>query len=341
MSALARRGCQDNRPTGGAVLSVQAAFRFRAYQPGDEVSINHHFNAVFELHRPLSEWGWKFQPEQDGCTILLGVNAKDEIIAQYAVIQTRMQMDGLVFRAGQPVDVFCLRQDGATQRRVYPKMVHEFFQRYGNPEHLPLLFGFPGKRALRLGQLKLGYGEPVPIRFWQREVTRRRLIWKKRSPQGAPNLDAFERLWQRAAGRYAVSTIRDARWLKQRYLDRPNNPYVHICIPHEQDVQAWAVLRFEKNTAHWVDLVWDGSDSNVLRRLEERCVESARLAGASQMEMWLSGDAEAEAIFAGQGWQCLEHPLQLQLVARSFDPQIDAAHLIQHAYLTMGNADLV
>ena len=91
---------------------------------------------------------------------------------------------------------------------------------------MPLLYGFPGKRALRLGQLKLGYGEPVPIRLWQREVTHRRLIWRKRSPQTAPNLTAFERLWHRAAGRYPVSTIRDASWLKQRYLERPNSPYV-------------------------------------------------------------------------------------------------------------------
>ncbi len=317
-------------------------FRLRAYAPGDEYVINKHFNSVFDQQRPLLDWHRKFQPEQDGCSILVAVNEDDNIIAQYAVVHSAMQMGELIFRAGQPVDVFCLRQDGATQRRVYSKLVTEFFDTYGNPKDLPLLYGFPGRRALRLGQLKLGYGEPVPIGFWHRAVERRRLLFRKHPPNEAPNLDAIDRLWQRASERYPTSIIRDSEWLTRRYTSCTTNPYIHACVSEGGNLSAWAVLRMDNNKiANLVDLVWDGANVDALRELEQQCLESARLMGALRMEMWLSGDKEAEAIFAGQGWIRDDHPLDLQLVARSFDSRIDAPSLIQELYLTMANSDLI
>jgi hypothetical protein len=317
-------------------------FRMRAYAPGDESVINQHFNRVFNQKRPLLDWHRKFQPEQDGCSILVAVNEDNNIIAQYAVIHSAMQMGDLKFRAGQPVDVYCLRQDGATQRRVYSKLVTAFFDTYGNPKDLPLLYGFPGRRALRLGQLKLGYGDPVPIGFWRRTVERPRLLFRKQPPNEAPDLDAIDRLWRRAAERYPTSVVRDSDWMTRRYLGCTNSPYIHACVSESDSLCAWAVLRMtNKKTANWVDLVWDGVSVGALRELQSKCLASARLMGASRMEMWLSGDAEAEAVFADLGWVREEHPSDLQLVARSFDSRIDAPSLIQQLYLTMGNSDLI
>ena len=322
-------------------LETRNAFRMRVYASGDEVVINQHFNSVFDQQRPLTDWHHKFQPEKDGCSILVAVNTQDEIIAQYAVVHSTMQMDGNVFRAGQPVDVFCLRQDGATQRRVYSKLVLQFFDTFGKPDDLPLLYGFPGYRHIRLGQLKLGYGESVPVGFWQKNVDRRRLVMRQRPPIDAPDPDAIDRLWDRASKRYPVSIVRDADWLDRRYRKPTTTPYIHLWINEGERLSSWAVLRIENNVAHWVDLVWDGQDSGALKELERQCLETARLTGVRRMEMWLSGDEEAESIFSSVGWHRQEHPLNLQLVARSFDPRIDAPNLIERLYLTMGNSDLI
>jgi len=66
----------------------------------------------------------------------------------------------------------------------------------------------------------------------------------------------------------------------------------------------------------------------------------SRLLGTKNFEMWLAGDKRAEETFANIGWVRREHP-QLEMVARSFHPEIDANHFLRNLYFTMGDSDLV
>ncbi|MFK7933131.1 MAG: GNAT family N-acetyltransferase, partial [Saprospiraceae bacterium] len=145
-------------------------FSLRPYQANDEKVINQLFNEIFSTKRTVEEWRYKFGKIEQNSTILLAVSEADQIVGQYAALQFDLLVDGKTYRAGQPVDVFCSKQQGTVQQRVYLKLVKAFFERYGNEAGLPVLFGFPGERALKLGRYKLNYGTPRPIPFFTKKV---------------------------------------------------------------------------------------------------------------------------------------------------------------------------
>ncbi len=316
----------------------------RAFRAGDEGAVNAAFNRVFGLERPLAEWQWKFPAEPEGRWILLGVEPDGEVQAQYAAVPVRFQVDGRVVRAGQIVDAFCRRRSGLARQGLFARTVEGFFDRFGAPDRLALLYGFPGTRHLQLGLARMGYGRPVPVAYWTRpaglaaEPVRGRFRVRAGFDAGA-----VDRLWRRAASRYPVAAVRDAAWLSRRFTGRPGVAYLHLGVfpwlgrtPH-----AWAVLRIREGSLIWAELVWDGRDPRALAALDAAVAAAAREAGAERLEAWLAGDAAAAAVLAGRGWQRRDQPDGLHLTVRSFDPRLDAAAVSTRFYLTMGDADLV
>lgn len=314
----------------------------RPYLAGDEEAINAAFNRVFGLERPLAEWRWKFPAEPEGRWILLAVAPAGEVLAQYAAAPVRFQVDGRPVRAGQIVDAFCRRRSGLARQGLFPRTVQEFFDRFGAPDRLGLLFGFPGTRHLQLGLAQMGYGRPVPVAYWTRPAV---------PPAPARGLfrvragfepGAVDRLWRRAAPRYPAAAVRDAAWLGRRFTGRPGVDYLHLGVYPwlGRTPRAWAVLRVGEGTLRWAELVWDG-DRRALAALDAAVAAAAGEAGAERLEAWLAGDPAAAEVLAGRGWERREQPDGLHLTVRSFHPDLDAAAVAGRFYLTMGDADLV
>jgi hypothetical protein len=237
------------------------------------------------------------------------------------------------------VDVFCLRRPDLVHGMVFVRLVREFYRRFGARDRLALLFGVPSERHLKLGRTKLDYGDPIPVPVWTRSVSRR---WSR--PTGhhirwGHDASAVERLWQRAAERYPVATVRDRDWIERRYRGRPDVEYVHLTAWRAGDIGAWAVLRFMDGLARWADLIWDGRDPRALLALEQAASRIARDAGARGEEMWLARDSAVEGFLAERGWERTIHP-KVELSALSFDPEI-SAEIMDRLYLTLGDTDLI
>ena len=317
-------------------------FLIRPYKNGDEGSINRGFNQTFGLNRSLEEWYWKFKPDQLGSHITVAVNENDEVIAHFAAVRVPLQMNGREWKVGHAVDLYCLRRPEAVQQRLFIKTAREFFRLFGSSQRMPLLYGFPGKISLRLGQLKLDYAHPALVHLWSRPITfpRPKIGLKQYQIQTQFCAQASERLWHRARSRYAAAVVRNGAWITRRYLSRPNNPYSYISVYKDKEIHAWGVLLPDNITSQWVDLVWDGEDPEALISLNDAIARTAYHNGARRLEMWLSGDAKAEAILQTKGWIKNEHPQSLHLSARRFDPTIDERNCLQRFYLTMGTSDL-
>ena len=316
-------------------------FQLRPYREGDEHSINKGFNQVFGLQRTLEEWRWKFQPDVDGCRIMVAVDSEDKVVAHFSAILIRALVDGRILQGGQSVDVFCLRRPDAIRQKVYLKTVQEFYRRYGAPDRLAFLFGFPGERHLKLGQLRLQYSTPMPVPMWQRSVAARRVWWPRYEVRNGFDSAAMDQLWRRSANRYPVCVVRESEWVERRYLSRPNNKYSHLTVWRKGLMQAWAVFQIARDAAQWIDLVWDGREPQALITLDNEIARIARSKGAKGVEMWLSGDEPVANILRSSGWERVEHPQQLHMTSVLFDSTLDRADLIRRFYLTMGDSDLV
>lgn len=323
-------------------------FEVRPFREGEEEAVNHGFNEVFGLARPVDEWRWKYTPEPEGRWILLAVDGGGEILAHYAALGVRFQAEGRSFRAGHIVDSYARRRLSLAPRGVFPATVERFFAEYGAIERLALLFGFPGTRHLRLGLAQMGYGEPVPVAYWTRPADApvappSRLLWRRYRIRRGLDAAAVGRLWARSRERYPIAVVRDAAWLSRRYTDRPGVEYVHLdaVLPGRRTPSAWAALRVMGESVKWADLIWDGADPRALATLDREAVGLARGAGSAKLEMWLGGDEEAARAFAALGWRSERQPDDLHVTMRSFDPRVDARRIAVGWYYTLGDSDLV
>lgn len=322
-------------------------FTFRPYRPGDEHQINQGFEAVFKTTRSLAEWRWKFQAASQGAWILLAVDAQDFVVAQYAAIKRSIHFQGQFFDAGHVVDSYCRRIPQAVRQQVFPKLVLEFYRYFGDAGEFQLLFGFPGDRHQKLGQLRMDYSQPVPLQCWRKTIPLRQKLISSLNPlnykpvQPVTDSAAFDRLWKQVMGRYPAATCRTMNWIQERYFSRPNHRYHLITSVRDNQLQAWAIVLVSSSVIQWIDLVWDGGSSAALRDLEQQVLNSTGISQKVNFELWLTGDAQLGDALSRLGWYQAPHPLGLHVTARWFGVQADPNDFTRQCYLTMGDTDLI
>ncbi|OYW07178.1 MAG: hypothetical protein B7X11_00350 [Acidobacteria bacterium 37-65-4] len=300
-----------------------AKVTFRPYRPGDEVAINEGFNAVFGLQRSLDEWRWKFPEQPEGRFIMLAVDPSGRVLAHYGAVVGRVQFGDRTVRAGQIVDAYSREEVRGT--RVFSTCYEHFISAFGNPEGLPLMFGFPGRRHYDMGLKALKYIPICSVPYWSRRVRRRIILpaWRFEVRHGFDG-DEVNDLWRRAAFRYDVTVVRDVGWLARRYRERPGVEYQHLSVGQRGHTRAWAVARAQDGVLRLA----------ALDRLASR-LRCARL------ELWLGNDTSAERTLYDRGWRRQPCPLDMLMVARSFSPLVDLDRMQRGCYVTMGDSDLV
>lgn len=321
----------------------------RPFAAGDEERVNRGFNEAFGLDRPLAEWAWKFPAAPEGRLIMIA-DRDGEVLAHYAGVAVRFQIEARVWNAAQIVDVYSARKarGSFTRRGVWVQTVDAFFDTFGRSGRVPLLFGFPSPRPLRLGVLQLGYDamEPQPIRYLVRRPPRpaaglRRLAYRAELARDwEPRLDG---LWQQVASQYPVAVVRDAAHILARYAGRPGVRYHRfLVLPRLSSTPvAFAVFRTDGGRVRWVDLVWDHRHHGALDLVARLSSGLADQTGAELEEMWLNGDAEGRARLERLGFVEEAEPGKLVMVARAFDREVDLETMGRKVYVTMGDSDLV
>jgi hypothetical protein len=337
-----------NGPAGRPPGEVE----IRPFREGDEPAIEAGFRRLFAVDRPRGEWAWKFPPadEAGGRRVMLAV-AGGEVVAHAAAQPVPFVVDGRPVLAGHVVDAYSRPAGGLARRGVFARTVEELFAAFCGPGGIAFVYGFPGTRHMRLGRRLLGYAPPRPVPLRERRLgeppgRRGGALARLRAafaPRVVERLDrqALDDLWRRAAPRYPVAAVRDGRRAAARFAGRPGVDYLHLAVHDGERAVAWAAARLDGDLLRWADLVWDGGSPAALTRLDEALVAKAHAAGATRGELWLGGDAEAEAVLAARGWQAARHPHDLEMTAVAFVPDLDAAALVGRAYLTMGDSDLV
>ncbi len=325
------------------------ALEIRPYRPGDETAINEAFNAVFGLERSLEEWRWKFRRAPVESPVMLAWSG-EELLAHYAGVPARFQVDGRTVWAAQIVDVFSTRRARRlfARRGVWVRTVEAFFEAFGESGRFPLLYGFPGRRALRLGLLQLGYGamEPQPVVVWERPAGRRapslrRLPYRAEEVAATdPRLDA---LWARLRSRYPAAVVRDGERVAARLAGRPGVAYrLFLVTPRlSREPVAWVAFRTDGGLVRWADLVRDPEHPGALELAARLGEVLVRQTGAPGESLWLLGDPGAGEILEALGFRSRPEPNGLVMVARSFGQGPDVRALEGRVYLTMADSDLV
>lgn len=234
------------------------AWCVRPYQDGDEAGINDLFNAVFERHRPLASWHWKFDrnPATPEKVIAVAESEDGKVVGVYAAMPVRFRFGDRTAIATQPVDN-CIapeyRRGGRMQvalYREYVRRMREIGAGFG--------FGFPneihypvGKRLLKYVDLttlmlldrRLGFRLALQHRTTNRALHQvgaavgRALVGLdlQRHRLGLPRDvvieeiadfdERFDTFWLRTKGGAPVSPIRDRAYLRWRYVENPEGGF--------------------------------------------------------------------------------------------------------------------
>ena len=357
-------------------------YTIRPYEPGDEASLLETFNLVFAESfdgegayepRTMAEWRWAFLENPAGTRIMVAV--KDgQVVAQNACLPVRVWIAGEERLFGQGVDSFCHPDHRAGLRRpgLWVKTVWEFIDEYGAPDKDLLHYGWPIWSAWRIGKTFLQYEVVRTQNLLRRPVgdePRRdaaaldahlaglgveRFDVGAGVPRGEDGPTGFGEqarwLWDRLAGDWGASAIRDAAFLDWRLGTHPRHRYTVLATRNEDGVLwSYAVYRhgdwIEPGMGLLVDWLAPAPahpDADHAERLHGALVALAASepgGGATSLTGVFPDWAPEFARFQERGWRV--HPSEYFMIGRHYHKRYDMLWLREHWWYTLIDTDLV
>lgn len=331
----------------------------RPYRQGDEQAVLDLFNEVFaeddpNFHpRSLAQWRWEFLENPAGTQVVLGVERTGRVIAQYACLPARVNLRGQDVCAGQGIDSVVHRdyRRGLKREGAFLKVAKFYFDHYGVPEVNAFGYGFPNKKAYRIGTKLLGY---APIAAPVTTIARNLFNFRDDSEVGRcadatgaiVELSRFDAesdaLWARLEPELPMAIRRTAAYLNWRYVTIPGVRYrAFALLERDGSYRACWVVR-----PNWMgppilalpELMVDPKDVGAIARALEHVVALARETGQPRVETWIPPISPVYDAILARGFKAEDSPFNLCL--KIYDPALDAAWARAHWYYTIGDSDV-
>lgn len=275
----------------------------RPYQPGDEHALTQLFARVFAKPMSVAHWRWKLLHASTTPNVFLATDDANNAILQYAAIPARFLLDGTARDGMISVDTMT-----APEHRKKGLLTHagrEVYD-YWRTAGIELVLGIPnanwGSRDRYLGWRFL-----LRLRCWIRPL-RPLAILLARARISLPALSAkpsrleplahagaeLDELWHRRTASHPgrSSIIRDARWVRWRFLDAPGAPYSLFALRRGTALRGYGVLRVDGDLAFVPELV--AEDRATRRELLTGLAIEARRQGALKIQMLAPESSELE-----------------------------------------------
>lgn len=221
------------------------------------------FKKTFRQEMSPAFWQWKY-PANSGREI--GVWRDDRLVGHYGGIGRKILFFGQLQTAVQIGDVMVDTEVRGTLTRKGPffLMASTFLEHFiGFGRQYLIGFGFPNDRAMKVAEhlgLYAEVGRMAEISWYPRAkipLWRTRLQMLDREHPGTAAI--ADDCWQRMSNdfRSAVIGIRDWAYLRQRYLNHPQQPYQIVLVKNRFNakVRGILVLRCDHDDCEIVDLV--------------------------------------------------------------------------------------
>jgi len=273
-------------PGSGRSERWQASWASAA-EEGDLLDL---FRAAFGHDMPPAQWLWKYTGMDPIGSL---VREDGRIVAFYGGIARPIRRFGGAETAVQMVDVMVHpRARGVlTRRGPFYFAASAFIEGQVGPGHpYQIGFGFPSDKHMRLGE-RLGLyrrvGELMEL-SWPPARDLPRLGYRLRQ-YGAAEARAADALWQRMAADLgdAVVGVRDAAWLRHRYLEHPTASYLPLLATQRFSAAPLGivVLRDKSEALELVDLVAPMANIPLLVDAARRV---AQRLGNKRLTAWIS-----------------------------------------------------
>lgn len=306
----------------------------RAARAGDETGIASLFGEVFGQSLSLSTWRWKYLRGDEPPPVMIG-EEDGRIVCHYGAVRATLMTEGVASTAYAIVDVMCARRYQG--RGIFRRAAREFFARYCEGGRAALIYGFPGERHRRLGEILLGYTPVAPVYAVTKELSTPPVRWPAEVWRGLDIPEDWDARWARIEPRFHLVTRRDRETLEWRFARRPDRQYR---ILHLRDEAGFAVIGLEGETAYLMEFLCERAVTPLTRmRLLVATEIAAVEGGARRLIGWFPPFATETAFLRGPGGfrgAEADHRVETRFFARSYP----ADWLNDNFYYSLGDYDV-
>ena len=285
----------------------------RPYRSGDERAIADLFERTFSTTHSPEHFRWKLDPPWCGVVPAQLAHQRDRLIGQYGGTDVRVWLEGESLRAVHASDAMTdasFRRSGVLTR--LGTEAHAAWKRDG----AAFVYGLPhegwGTRRVALGWEGLFHARwmwlPIPgphplssryaflerlrslwepllrARFERRLARLRRDSGEVTVQERTPAPSELDAIWERLRERYAAVVVRDAAWVRHRYLESPDRRYRIALAYRSGRPEGYAVFRVRRDRRAWlVDLFTDPTDGHVRDGLFAWMLHHFRRSGVSSV----------------------------------------------------------
>ncbi len=335
---------------------VSNSYTIRNYQPGDEDGILQLLNEVFAEDNPdytprtMQQWRWQYEQNPCGHEIVVAQAEGGGIVGHYACLPARAKVRDRIVQCSQGVDSMV---NGEYRRRLkseglFLKTARFYFDEHGVPARNAYGYGFPNKKALRLGMKMLAYRpafSPVPAlaRNLFEHADDSDLDTDIRQIVELDKLDnRVDRLWEGLADQVSLGTVRDARYLNWRYLDCPHARYVVFALADAAGELRGLYIGRENWSGPPIfalaELLVSDDDQQAIVALLAHAVAEARVRGQQRVEFWCRPGSRVFDCVSSHGFKVEDSPFHLCI--KPYDETLDLDWIQDNWYFSIGDSDV-
>ena len=332
-------------------------FTIRAYEPGDEASILDLFARAFQQRRDLAHWRWKYQDAPYGSLrISVAVDADGRVAAHYAgypVHVHRVLTDAretlTAYQIGDTMTLPEARGVGRRSTSLLARTARHFYEHFC-AGRVAFNFGFNEGSIQRFSMRLLNAERIEAVPFWSRE--------RAAGPRPAPGrwrrlldgltvetVEAVDESWDAffddVASAYTFLTHRDARYVRWRYLQRPDVPYLVLAVRCRRRLVCWGVFARRQGVLLWGDALVHPNHVGSVKLLLEAAATHPMARGARSVQGWFSSrPAWFTTLLGDLGFTREPEPQDLGLMCVPWQLHDAGAAMRRDLYYTYGDSDL-
>jgi len=325
----------------------QGTFYLRPYNDNDEDKVIKLWEAAFMAKMDRKIWRWKYHNNPFGRQIMLCLTDDGFPVAMYAGIPFSGNWDGLDIKMSVVIDSMShpeYRQARSGRKGLFIQTAEHFLDIYGGSHASIFLYGFPGKRAYRLGKLFLHY-RMVAEGGGYLVANLRKLKGRFLPILGSVNslsteTEDFDQLWKAASPYYPFSVKRNKQFIQWRFFEHPFHKYIMYTYKKwNGKMLAYVVVSVKDNIATIVD-VFALPSKTALRALFLKMSKKLLSEGILTIQVWLPKRHFITDYLIQLGFEEKEEPLGIIPGGRSFEKKLDINFAMKNIFYTMGDGDL-
>jgi len=329
------------------IITRQGKYYIRPYLDSDEGRVIDLWELAFNNKIERKVWRWKYHNNPFGRQIMLCLNDDGYPIVMYGGTPFDANWEGRNIKMVQLTDSMShpeYRQATSGRKGLFIQTAEHFFDVFAAPQKSIFYYGFPGKRAYRLGNLFLKYYEISdggrylfaevlnlnikPFQFLGSVITLSTIS------------NNFDKLWKSLKVYYPLSVVRNSRFLQWRYFDNPKQEYqIYVCKNIMGKALAYVALTINYNKATIVDVLAKPK-SRALQNLMYRIVKDCKKKGVFSFQTWLANEHFITLDLIKLGFEIKEEPLGLTVVGRTFSEKLEFEFASSNIYFNMADGDL-